>query len=103
MSQFFLSFLGNCSVSPQDRKKDNAKTEFPLSSFFLAALRHVEFPGQGSDLSCSCTPVANYTAAGARPDPLTHCARPGIEPVSWQCRDTADPTAPQRECPKSNS
>lgn len=69
MSQFFLSFLGNCSVSPQDRKKDNAKTEFPLSSFFLAALRHVEFPGQGSD------------AAGVGTLNL-QATMPEIEPVS---------------------
>ena len=27
---------------------------FPFFSSFLAALRHMEFPGQGSDPSCSC-------------------------------------------------
>lgn len=30
-------------------------------------------------------------------DPLTHCARLGIEPASWHSRDTADPVAPQWE------
>ena len=30
-------------------------------------------------------------------DPLTCCARPGIEPVSWRCRDAADPIVPQWE------
>jgi len=29
--------------------------------------------------------------------PLTHCTRLGIEPVSWCCRDAADPVAPQQE------
>ena len=29
-------------------------------------------------------------------NPLTHCAGLGIEPVSWQCRDTADPVALQQ-------
>ena len=27
----------------------------------------------------------------------THCARPGIEPVSWCCRDDGNPVAPQQE------
>ena len=31
------------------------------------------------------------------PDPLTHSAGPGIEPVSWRCRDATDPIAPQWE------
>ena len=51
--------------------------------FFLAILRHMEFPGQGSDLSHSCS----YTGS------LTHCwGRPGIEPVTRACRDDADCT-----------
>ena len=33
----------------------------------------------------------------ATPDLLTHCARQGIEPVSWSCRDAADPVEPQWE------
>jgi len=41
--------------------------------------------------------VATYAAAIATPDPLTHCAGPGIEPVFWYCRDTTDPFGPQRE------
>ena len=28
-------------------------------------------------------------------DPLTHCPGPGIEPVSWCCRETAYPIVPQ--------
>lgn len=31
------------------------------------------------------------------PDHLTHCAKPGIEPVFWCFRDTTNPVAPQRE------
>ena len=50
---------------------------------------HVEIPGQGSDLSCSCGNTGS----------LTLCAGPGIEPVSWGSRDTADPRAPQWELP----
>ena len=41
--------------------------------------------------------VATYATAEVTPDPLTHCARPGIEPVSWCYRDAADPIVPQRE------
>ena len=53
---------------------------------FLAALRRMEFPGQGSDPSHSCN-------AG----PLIHCAGPGMEPVSQRSRVTADPIVPHQE------
>ena len=33
----------------------------------------------------------------AVPDPLIHCTRPGIEPASWRCGDTANPIAPQQK------
>ena len=36
-----------------------------------------------------------YAAIAATPDPPNH--RLGIEPVSWCCRDTAYPIAPQHE------
>ena len=29
--------------------------------------------------------VVSYPTAAATPDPLTHCARLGIEPASWSC------------------
>ena len=45
--------------------------------------------------------VLTYAAAAVTPDPLTHCARPGIEPVSWRCRDAANPTVPQQELPSA--
>ena len=31
------------------------------------------------------------------PDPLTHCAGPGIEPMFWRCLDAADSVAPEQE------
>ena len=41
--------------------------------------------------------VVTYAKAVATLDPLTHCAGPGIEPVSWHCKDTTDPIVPQWE------
>ena len=41
--------------------------------------------------------VSTYTVATATLDLLTHCARPGIEPLSSHCRDTANPIVPQWE------
>ena len=57
-----------------------------FSFSYLAAPRHIEFPGQGSDLSHSCDLHGN---AGSF-NPL-YCT--GIEPVSWHCRDATEPTA----------
>ena len=79
-------------LSPPQR----SSLEFGVrSSFFifLAAPRHMEFPGQGSDPSRSC----NLCYRCGNADPLTHCVGPGIKPASWRCRDTADPITPQRE------
>ena len=45
-----------------------------LLLFSLATLRHMEFPGQGSDLSCNWD--VNHRRSNARS--LTHCARPGM-------------------------
>ena len=41
--------------------------------------------------------MVTFVTAAATLDPLTHCAGPGMEPVSWHCRDATDPIAPQRE------
>ena len=38
-----------------------------------------------------------FTTVGASPDPLTHCARPGIELASWHRSDATDPVVPQQE------
>ena len=48
-------------------------------------------PGIRSELQ-----LQSATAA-AMPNPLTYCARLGIEPASWCRRDPADPIAPQWE------
>ena len=61
----------------------------PLPLLFLATPWHVEFPGQVSDLSHSWNLHCSYGNTGS----LTHCARPGGEPVpqpqpkplQWQC------------------
>ena len=45
---------------------------------FLAALLHMEFPHQGSDLSYSCDLSHSCSNKGS----LTHCAVQGIKPVS---------------------
>ena len=45
-------------------------------------------------LSHSCSAAVAYAVTQ---DPLTHCAGPGIEPVSWHCRDATNHIAPQRE------
>ena len=65
-------------------------------SFFLAALppRHVEVPGQGSDLSRSCKLRCSCSSAGSF-KPL--CRVGDLTPVTWRCRDTTDPIAPQQE------
>ena len=55
---------------------------------FSAAPRHVEFPGQGSDLSHNC----NLSLSCGNPH-----AGPGIEPASQCSQDTTDLVAPQRE------
>ena len=44
---------------------------------FLAIPWHMEFPGHGSDLSCSCGNAGS----------LTHCAGLGIKPASQCSRD----------------
>ena len=50
----------------------------PSTSFFLAALRPMEFPGHRSDLSTS----RNLCCTCGNTGSLTHCARQGMEPAS---------------------
>ena len=49
----------------------------PIEMFFLflAAPRHMEFLGQGSDPGCSCNPSYSWGNTGS----LTHCVRLGIK------------------------
>ena len=60
---------------------------------FLTSLQYMEFLGQGSDPSHSCDLHHGYGDTGS----ATHCAGPGIKPVSQCSRDATDPVAPQRE------
>ena len=62
-------------------------------SLFLAALWHMEFPGQGSDLNHHGDLYRGCGNAGS----LTHGTRLEIKPASWHCSDAADPVAPQQE------
>ena len=41
--------------------------------------------------------VATCAAAAAEPEPLTHCAWPGIKPAVQGSRDTTDPIMPRQE------
>ena len=68
-------------------------------SFFLFFFGHPlahGVPGPGIRSEPRLCP---NTAAAAIPDPLIHCAGPGIELASWCCRDAHDPAVPQRELP----
>ena len=38
-----------------------------------------------------------YAAPAETPDPLIHCAGPGIKPASWRCRNAAGPVVPQQD------
>ena len=62
---------------------------------FLASPRHMEFPGQGSDLSHKCD--LSHSCGNARF--LTHGARLGIEHVFLRSQDTALPVAPHQGTP----
>ena len=53
----------------------------------------MEFPGQGSDLSCSQDFSRNYGNAGS----LTHCAGPGIQPATQNSQNATDPIESQQE------
>ena len=60
---------------------------------FLATPLHMEFPGQGSDPSCSF----DLSYGCGNPGSLTHRTRPGIEPVSLRSQDAASPIVSQQE------
>ena len=51
--------------------------------------------------SCGARDQIRAAAAVATLLPLIRHARPGIKPVTWHSRDTADPIAPQQELPSS--
>ena len=60
---------------------------------FLATLWPMEFPGWGSDSSCSC----NLSLSCSNARSLTHCARQGMEPLFQFSQDPANPIAPQED------
>ena len=62
---------------------------FNLNFFFLflAASQHMEFPGQGSDSSCSFNLCHSCSNVGS----LIHCAGPGIDAGSQCSRDATNP------------
>ena len=76
-----------------------SECSFAAFCSFVAALRHMEFPGQGSDLSRCCDLSCSFGNIGS----LSHCAGPGIKPASQGSQDTAGPVTPQRELHKCNS
>ena len=61
-----------------------------LFFFFFPTLRHIEFLGQGSDLSHSCDLSHSYGNTRS----FTHCTRLGIEPESQGSREATDSIMP---------
>ena len=53
---------------------------------FLAAPRHTEFPGEGSDLSCIFDLSCSCGNAGS----LTHCASQAFQPIPRHCQSHCD-------------
>ena len=74
-----------------------ASQTVPFLKFFSFSAapwhRHMEFSGQGSDLSCSC----NLPHSCSNAESLTHCVEPGIKPLSQCCRDAANFIVPEQE------
>ena len=62
----------------------------------LATPWHAGFSGQGSDPSHSCDLSHRCDNAGS----LTHCAGPGIKPMSQSSKDAPYPDVPQGELPR---
>lgn len=65
---------------------------FKCFFFFFCRTSAYEIARPGISLA-----TVTYPAAVAMPVPLTHRARPGIEPAFWCSRDAADAIAPQWE------
>ena len=81
--EFFFSLLATFSLLLYTFR---SSIHLEIFSFFFSGphLQHMEFLGQGSDPSQTCDPHCSCFNTGS----LTHCARLGIEPVSWGCRDS---------------
>ena len=89
LSKDFLPVVATCALLPTTLVCFHSCHTFFF--FFFATQQHMEFPGQGSDPSYSCSLCRRCSNAGF----LTHCTGPGVEPVSWRCRNAADLIAPQ--------
>lgn len=72
-----------------------------LREVFIYLLIHLFFVLAAPGIWSFQAAVVTYTMTAAVPDSLTRCVWPGIEPVSWDYRHTADPTEPQQEFLKS--
>ena len=77
----------------------NQNAQSFLVFFFLFSFCHptaygVPRPGIIPELQLRPTPQCGHTRS------LTHCARPGIKPVSQGSRGATDPIAPQQELQK---
>ena len=79
-----ISMLLGPWLSPYISKSSH---RFILFFVCLTAQRHVELPGWGSELSCSCD--LSRSCGNARS--LTHCAERGIKPASQRSQDVQIP------------
>ena len=69
--------------------------KFCVFSFFFSFFgcpQHMEFPGQGSALSCSCD---LYHSCGNARSFNQLCQAGDQTYMSWHCREAADPVVPQ--------
>ena len=82
-TQYILSFIINTPA---------IISTTPRFSFLFWPLHSIWSSRARDELQATGVPCVT---AAAKPDPLTHCAGLGIEPVSWCCRDAPDPIVPQ--------
>ena len=68
--------------------------QFFFFLLFLAAPQHMEFPGQGSDLSRSYNLSCSCGNAGSS----SHCAGPGSNPCPSSSQDAAECILSQQKC-----
>jgi len=66
--------------------------------FFLFGPPHSMWSSRARDQTWATVVICS--TAAAMPDPLTHCARLGIKPASWHCRESVNPDVPQRNLPQ---
>ena len=79
--------LSGCLPIYPSAERDRKRERF----FFFFGVPHGIWSSWARDQIQAAS--TSYTAAAIMPDPLNLYARPGIEPVSWHCRDTTNPVA----------